>query len=227
MRQKEVTEKRLEEHNDVFADIINVLLFNGERIVSEDSLIEAEVKSQYMEETGRLHEMERNVARYWKEKNIFFVINRLGSQTPEAEKMPVSAISYNNIFYRQNHHAEDNKKYIIPVVTLILYYGLEEWSSPCELKINARVPESLKPCFQVYKADIFPVAFLDERTVQMFQSDFYMIADFLAQKRMKKAYVPGSRKIGHVDEVLELLRGITGDDRYQVEFSEKEKGRKI
>lgn len=221
MERKEVTEKQLEEYNDVFADIINVLLFNGKRVVSEESLIETKVKSQYIEETGRLHEMERNVARYWEEGNIYFVIYRLEKH---AEKcIPVRAISYNNFFYRQNHLAEDKEKHIIPVVSLILYYGTTECSSPHNLKIIARVPESLKPCFGAHKANMIPVSFLDDETVQMFQSDFRIIADFLVQKRMKKYYIPDNREIKHVDEVLELLQEITGDDGYHVKFSENEK----
>ena len=37
-KEKDITQKTLERYNDVFADIINVLLFNGERVVTEDSL---------------------------------------------------------------------------------------------------------------------------------------------------------------------------------------------
>jgi len=38
MREKDITEKTLEAYNDVFADIINVLLFNGKLTVKEDEL---------------------------------------------------------------------------------------------------------------------------------------------------------------------------------------------
>ena len=37
-KEKDITQKTLERYDDVFADIINVLLFNGERVVTEDSL---------------------------------------------------------------------------------------------------------------------------------------------------------------------------------------------
>ena len=33
MGQKDIAEKTLEEYNDVFADIVNVLIFNGKRTV--------------------------------------------------------------------------------------------------------------------------------------------------------------------------------------------------
>ena len=40
MAEKDIAEKTLEAYNDVFADIINVLLFNGEQQVKEDELEE-------------------------------------------------------------------------------------------------------------------------------------------------------------------------------------------
>lgn len=41
MREKDVTQKMLECYNDVFADVLNVLLFNGEMIVDESNLTDA------------------------------------------------------------------------------------------------------------------------------------------------------------------------------------------
>ena len=35
MQDKDVTEKMLEKYNDVFADILNVLLFGGRNVVDE------------------------------------------------------------------------------------------------------------------------------------------------------------------------------------------------
>ena len=38
MGQKDIAEKTLEAYNDVFADIVNVLIFNGKRTVKEKDL---------------------------------------------------------------------------------------------------------------------------------------------------------------------------------------------
>ena len=35
MKSKDITQKMLERYNDVFVDILNVLLFNGKRIIEE------------------------------------------------------------------------------------------------------------------------------------------------------------------------------------------------
>ena len=70
MGAKDITEKALEAYNDVFADIINVLLFNGEQIVKENELEDAVVRYHYKTDEGKIHEMERDAAKYWKDSNI-------------------------------------------------------------------------------------------------------------------------------------------------------------
>ena len=39
MAEKDVAEKLLEDYNDVFADIANVLLFGGKRIIQSDDMV--------------------------------------------------------------------------------------------------------------------------------------------------------------------------------------------
>lgn len=47
MGEKDITEKILEDHNDVFADIINGLIFAGEQRILPESLENTAVHSQY------------------------------------------------------------------------------------------------------------------------------------------------------------------------------------
>ena len=47
MAEKDVTEKILESYNDVFADIVNVLLFNGQSVIQPDELIDQAPRSAY------------------------------------------------------------------------------------------------------------------------------------------------------------------------------------
>ena len=35
IQEKDITQKMLERHNDVFSDIVNVLLFGGKKVVAE------------------------------------------------------------------------------------------------------------------------------------------------------------------------------------------------
>lgn len=65
---KDITEKVLEDYNDIFADIVNVLLYDGERQVAEEELKTISVHSQYKDEENILHEQERDVSKYWSKK---------------------------------------------------------------------------------------------------------------------------------------------------------------
>lgn len=223
MGQKDITEKLLEDYNDVFADIVNVLLFRGNRIVKEESLKETKVKSQYKAEAGKLHEQERDVAKYWQDGNALVAICGLENQTVEEKYMPLRVFSYDGASYRRQLLPENDENPIVPVVSLVLHFGMKEWSSPHNLKGVIDIPKELAPYVNDYKANIFNIAFLDDETVQMFQSDFRIVADFFVQKRKNKDYVPDEHKIKHVDEMLKLLQVLTGDDRYNVKFSETEK----
>ena len=51
-------QKVLANYNDVFADIMNVLLYNGKHIIREQNLEDSKDRSQYKAE-GLLHEQER------------------------------------------------------------------------------------------------------------------------------------------------------------------------
>lgn len=223
MGQKDITEKLLEDYNDVFADIVNVLLFRGNRIMKEESLKETKVKSQYKAEAGKLHEQERDVAKYWQDGNALVAICGLENQTVEEKYMPLRVFSYDGASYRRQLLSENDENPIVPVVSLVLHFGMKEWSSPHNLKGVIDIPKELEPYVNDYKANIFNIAFLDDETVQMFQSDFRIVADFFVQKRKNKDYVPDEHKIKHVDEMLKLLQVLTGDDRYNVKFSETEK----
>ena len=64
MAEKDATEKTLESYADVFADIVNVLLFDGKRIIAPEDLRDALPRSIYKLD-GKLHEQERDTAKFW------------------------------------------------------------------------------------------------------------------------------------------------------------------
>ena len=65
MGEKDRIEKTPEEYDDVFADIVNVLLFGGDRLVKEDDLEDETPHSVYKAD-NKLHEQERDVAKFRK-----------------------------------------------------------------------------------------------------------------------------------------------------------------
>ena len=94
MGDKDLTEKILEDYNDVFADIINVLLFNGQQKVKPTSLENSAVHSQYKAEDNKLHEQERDVSKTWKEYNVELALYGLENQTYIEKMMPLRIAGY-------------------------------------------------------------------------------------------------------------------------------------
>ena len=67
--EKDVSEKLLEDYNDVFADIINNALFDGREVVKPEELENAVTISQLKLLDG-VHEQERDTAKYWKQGTV-------------------------------------------------------------------------------------------------------------------------------------------------------------
>ena len=95
MGEKDLTEKILEDYDDVFADIMNGLLFNGEQIINPQNLENASVHSQYKAEGNKLHEQERDTAKYWNgPRRIRLAVLGFENQTATDSLMPVRVFSY-------------------------------------------------------------------------------------------------------------------------------------
>lgn len=68
--------------------------------------------------------------------------------------------------------------------------------------------------------NVFDIAYLTEEQVQMFQSDFKIVADYFVQKRKYHDYSPSQDTIQHVDEVLKLMSVLTADERFEKTVNE-------
>ena len=213
MAEKDLSEKLLEEYDDVFADIVNVLLFNGKREVKEEELAETGTESQYKADDSVLHAQERDVAKYWKKGKIRLALYGLENQTAIDSKMPIRILNYDGMSYRSQLLKDENEIY--PVITLVLYFGTErQWKKPLSLYEVFSVPEELKEYINDYKINVFNIAYLSEEQVNMFTSDFKIVADYFVQKRKDGKYKPSSDVIRHVDAILKFMAVFTGDQRY-------------
>lgn len=76
------------------------------------------------------------------------------------------------------------------------------------------VPERLEPFVSDYKINVFEIAYLEDRQLEKFKSDFKIVADFFVQQRITRDYKPSKEKIRHVDEILKLLEVLSNDKRF-------------
>ncbi len=66
---------------------------------------------------------------------------------------------------------------------------------------------------------------LDDETVAKFKSDFRIVADYFVQMRKNREYIPSAQEIKYVDDVLNLLAAVSGDQRFQITQNEPEERR--
>lgn len=186
MGEKDITEKILEDHNDVFADIINGLVFAGEQKILAESLENTAVHSQYKADDEKVHELERDIAKYWKDGEVELAICGIENQSSVEKYMPFRVMEYDGTAYRSQ--LQKSRKEILPVMTIVLYYGTEHhWYAKKNIKALMKIPDGMEKYINDYKIQIFEVAWLTEEEIEKFQSDFRIVANFFAQKRKNKA----------------------------------------
>ena len=215
MAEKDAAEKILESYNDVFSDIVNALLFNGRQVIGADEL-EDQAPRSYYKADGRVREIERDVAKRWKNGNIRVACIGLENQTEADPDMALRIIGYDGAEYRSQLLSDNVGKNRYPVVTLVLYFGhTKHWDKPLSLKERLDIPPEFDRYVNDYKVNLFEIAYLTREQVNLFKSDFRIVADYFVQKRESNDYTPSPREIKHVQETLQLLSVMTRDNRFE------------
>lgn len=109
--------------------------------------------------------------------------------------MPLRVISYDGASYKQQL-LDEKAKQRYPVTTIVLYFGTKEKrSTPKNLLGCFKVLEELKPFVNDYKINVFNIAWLSDKTIDMFQSDFKIVAKYFQTVRLKKDYKGSNEEI--------------------------------
>lgn len=240
MAEKDFREKKFEDFDDVFCDIINVLLFKGKQVVLESELESGMARSAYKVE-DLFEEQERDVKKYWKNGHVRLAIFGLENQTGVDPDFIFRDFGYDGAEYRdqvrrRNEIRRKNARLLkemgeearpllmpipdfYPVVTLVLYFGDTHWQDSINLKDHLVIPEGLEDYVSDYKANLFEIAFLTPEQVKLFKSDFRFVAEYFVASRMRKegetpVFSLTVEHLEHVAEFIELMNAITNSRRF-------------
>ena len=238
---KDKTTRRLEDYNDVFADIMNVLVFDGERVVKEDELEDVDTKSEIAADDKGLRGQERDVAKFWTTEKIRLALFGLENQSAPDSLMPLRLYSYNGASYKAQiipekklehesglnsnpeckHDDSNPKQPLYPVLTLVLYFGLDRWNAAKSLYDAIKISDRLKRFIPDMPINLVEVAWLEDEVIDKFQSDFRIVARFFKQLRLLgKPYLNSvdtklAERIVHVLELMRMFSAYTGDPMYE------------
>ena len=105
---------------------------------------------------------------------------------------------------------------------MVLYYGDKSWDQPSALA--EELPELENLHGSDYQFHVFHIPDLTDEQIQMFQSDFRIVAEFFAAQKRGQKYRGSRKKIQHVDEMLKFMKVFTDDDRFlKVTFEDEQK----
>ena len=210
MSQKDLTEKYLEAYPDVFADIINALLYQGEQIVLAENLQPAPTETLYKSKLGIMRNQFHDVSKYEMHHNKIKMQYTLENETSIKRKTILRKAGYEGAVYREQY---DGKR-IYPFISILLYWGKSRWSAPRNLfqLFGQDVPDKSREYIDNMYLHVYEMAHLPKRVRKRFHSDMRIVVDYLAEG---KAYIPSNTKIIHLEALLLMLKALTGDVRYE------------
>ena len=225
MAQTDLTEKNLEFYPDVFADLINALLYKGRPILDPATLQPAPTETLYPGSAEHLRNQFQDVSKYEMTDNTIKIQYTIENETKAPRKMILRKAGYEGALYRN----QVEQKNSFPVISLVLYWGNKKWTPPQNIHqffSKSNIPAEAYSYIDNPQLHFFEMARLPDGIRRLFKSDMRIVVDFLAEK---SNYVPTEQKIQHLETLLFLLKVITGDDRYEEILpvliqQEKEKG---
>ena len=230
MGEKDILEKKLLMFNDVFADFVNGIMFDGKDIVKEDELVDLSGWSHYKGDDSKHRFQDRDVVKLWKKENVVISLIGIENQDIPDKNMVFRVLSYDGASYRSQLVEEESRKRkknagidgefqdIFPVITFVIYYGEEEWRHETTLHKRLNLDSELKHYVSDYSINLIDLKKLSEDDINKFKKDFKLIADYMVKGSKHKA---DRIDLNHPEEVSELILRLTGEELpFEVECEE-------
>ena len=197
-------------HNDVFADAFNFFIYNGEKIIDAstlkpmDSHILLDIfdwdkpKQSYKTVQKYRDVFKQAVIKYNGE--AAYVLLGVENQTDIHYAMPVRNMIYDALSYaeqvsargyynKKNKTAKDGVEFLsgflktdklIPVITLVVYFGAEKWDGPISLHemLDTNNDVVLK-YIQDYRINLIEPSGIKEEELELFTSDLKEVLTFI------------------------------------------------
>ncbi len=212
MAEKDLISKKIEDFNEVFADIYNTLLFQ-EQVLLPDRLKSGSTESLYKTDHRDLNSQSRDILKeYHNEAHLVISSFGIENQASVDENMPIRVMGYDVGTYRQQ--LRDKNKVRTPVITIVLNMTEKRWNAPKTIHEMLKMDGRLAKYVQDYKIYVFDIAFLEDEVINSFTSDFQEIARFFKKKRLGENPLTSENELRHPREIMEFISVFTKDHRY-------------
>ena len=208
--------KKYMSNNEVFADAFNYLLYGGKKKIKPEDLkpldtssISIEIKNTKVSNAVQKNRDVFKVLSAKKTDELGLLILGVENQTKVHYAMPVRTMLYDSIQYASqvDIKGEENRKKkkvsnsdeflsgftktdkLIPVITLVVYFGTKEWDAPTNIKdMFIDVDKSVAPYLPYYKINLIHPCLPDSELLKL-KSELGMVMQFIKNSNDKKNLV--------------------------------------
>ena len=218
---KDTVEKEFVAFPDIAADVINVLLYQGEKVAKAENLLTGPTETIYqgMEKQRSQYE---DLCKYELADGRVKIMYLIANQSRTDGKMLLRKAGYVGGVYREQY--EGKTQNIFPVIEFVLYWGHSRWKSSRDIhrlfrkrKLSGKAWEYIDEL----NLHVFEMRYLPEETRKLFQSDMRIVVDFLAEGNGYRS----QRKIAHKAALIRMIKVLSGEtDTENIEAWMKEQG---
>lgn len=243
----DITLKTYWHKNEEFADLFNAFLYKGENVIKAEHLQEKDTDSSV------ILRMENDVESKAGARDIFKVVMSsegieyvlLGIENQEGihYAMPLRNLEYNTFAYIKQYekikekypdrkglsgyeflsHMKKTDK-LTPVVTLVIYYGDEEWDAGKSLYDMMDVSEELRPFVSDYKMNLIEVRNSELVFHNKNNKDLFHLFRLLYNKK-KNAYERKEEVLEYIDDNKvddNVIMAVSSTSRVKIESKKEE-----
>ena len=213
MGEKDHTQKMLIGCRDVFAELINVLVYSGEKVVNEADLLAGPTESLYIEADNQTHQQLRDCSMYELHNGEIHALYNLENQSTIDAYMPLRCAGYDGAAYRSQCNDRKNTYKTYPVFTFVLNWSRKPWNKATSIleALHFKPNPAAYPYFNNSKMPVFNMCFLSKDVREKFQGDLRIILDYLCDR---ESLLKRNQTMKHPEEVIRMLHALTGDDQY-------------
>ena len=256
MGDTDVLTKEYMKDAEVFADVLNYFLYDGEKVIDPEELHEldtTELASLYEESDSskekKTIQVYRDVLKYAAVKGDderAYVIFAIENQTNINYAMPVKTMLYDSLRYNsqvkniEKKNKRKNKELkmsgdelisglmredkILPVVTLVVYFGAKPWDGPKSLhEMLDCNDETLLKYVNDYKLQLIEPAAMSDEEIDRLKSDLRDVFFFIKYSKDKeklREIINSNEKYRHMSrDTAELINKVT---KAGIEISKRE-----
>lgn len=210
MADKDISEKILMRHADVFADCENVLTYEGERRVHAENLQPAPTESFYRGKE-RVRNQFCDVSFYLVKRGRIKAQYIIENETRLKRKTVLRKASYQGGAYREQL---ETGKPVYPVISMVADWTGKGTTIPLslhELLARSGTPKRELKTVDDVKLAVHHMKKLPEEVRKRFQSDMGFVVDFLSEGSFEGRK---GQRIVHGEALCEMMEALTGDVRF-------------